>query len=95
MNKALFKKYATIQQKISLLEEAKQELRSDILLEMQKSKVEKAETDYGIFTHAVRRTWMYTDEVKKLEEKVKIAKVKEEQKGLAKEKKTDYLLYTA
>lgn len=94
MNKKLFQDYAKLQMHLAKLEAEKTLLKSEILEEMAKSKVDKAETDYGIFTHAIRTSFQYTEAVKKLEEKVKIAKVKEEQKGLAKQKETDYLVYT-
>lgn len=50
---------------------------------------------FGTFTLARKRNWTYTESVKKLEEKVKIQKTKEQQKGLAKSSETPYLVYTA
>ena len=94
MDTALLKQYAQLNKKIERLEEEKGLLRNSILAELNLNKIEKAETNYGIFTIGHRRSYTYTEVVKKLEEKLKITKVKEEQSGLAKEKVTDYLVYT-
>ena len=68
-------------------------MKADILLAMEKEGEEKVESAYGSFTVGHREMWTYTEKVKELEEKVKLAKVKEEEQGKAKAKVTDYLLF--
>lgn len=94
MNNKLFEKYSNLMFEIKKMDEEKNLLRANILEELKKNKMTKTETDFGIFTAASRRSYKYTEVVKKLEEKVKLQKVKEEQKGTAKEKITEYLVYT-
>jgi hypothetical protein len=47
--------------------------------------------EYGKFVLKAKTSYIYTDKVKKLEEKVKLEKVKEEQQGLAEKKITEYV----
>ena len=95
MNDALFEKYSNLDFEIKQLEEQKTMLRSEILDELKQNDVVKQETKYGVFTTASRKSYEYTETVKKLEEKVKLQKVKEEQKGSAKLKLTEYLVFNA
>lgn len=94
MQKQLLRKYRDTQRKKKELELKMQELKDEIIDEMVNEGLEKQETTYGIFTLAYRTNYKYTDEVKKLEEKVKLAKVKEEQKGVADPSETQYLVFT-
>lgn len=93
MQKDLLKKYALIEEKAKAIEEEKQMLRAEILADMQKNKLDKIESDFGKFTVSSRRTWTYSATIIKLAEKLKIAKVKEETKGIAKAEVTEYLLF--
>lgn len=90
----LYALYSALDRELKKLEEEKETLRSQIISDLQSQSVDKVETDYGTFTVAHRVSYTYTDKVKALEEKVKLAKVKEEQKGLAEAKETQYLRYT-
>lgn len=94
MLKELLKAYADIDLEFKLLEEKKAEAREKILVELKKNELEKVETDFGRFTVAHKTTWKYTDAVAKIADKLKIAKAKEEQKGLAKPVVSEYLLFT-
>lgn len=94
MDKKLFREYKKLDAKLKQMEEQKQALRDEIVEGLRKEGVEKTETDYGTFTRARRVSYKYTDAVKKLEEKVKLAKVKEEQKGLAEPSEKEYLVYS-
>ena len=90
----LFKEYAKLQEKLATLEEERDNLRAEIIKEMRDDKLEKAETDYGIFTRAIRTTYHYTDAVKKLEEKVKVAKQREVNTGKAEGHVAEYLRFS-
>jgi|SRR3990167_3793524 len=92
---SLYKKYANLNQKLLALEEEKQSLCAEILAEMKKNDTEKDSTSYGTFSVMRISRWTYTEAVTKLEEKVAIAKIKEQQKGIAKAKITENLRYTA
>lgn len=94
MNKDLYKKYVALNKKLSELEDERAALRAAIIDGLKKDKTQKVETKYGKFTIAYRTSWIYSEAVKKLKEKVKIAEVKEQQSGIAEEQKTEYLVYT-
>lgn len=94
MDKALFRKYASLRAKMKTLEAEEAELKEEILGTMKSQKVDKSETAWGIFTIGTRPSWTYTAAVKALEEKWKLAKVKEEQSGAAKKKLTEFLRFT-
>ena len=89
----LLKRYSELELAFTKLEEERTALRSQIVGEFVKNKVEKEETTYGSFTLGRRSSYTYTEKIKLLEDKVKIAKHKEVEKGLAKEKITEYLVY--
>jgi hypothetical protein len=63
------------------------------LLEVKEKALKKVPSDYGTFTIAHRTSYIYTEAVKKLEEATKLKKVEEEEKGLAEEKVTEYILF--
>jgi len=94
MKKELFFQYRALDEQLKTLEKVKDDLRSQIVADMTGDAVEKVETEYGIFTVASRAVFKYTEAVKKLEEKVKLAKIKEEQKGTAERSETKYLVYS-
>lgn len=91
----LFGQFYALEFEYRKLETEREALRDRIVAEMKKAKMDKTETDFGTFTVARKVNWLYTPAVKKLEEKVKLAKIKEEQKGLAGKNETEYLRYTA
>jgi len=68
-------------------------LKVDILSEMTEAKVTKIKTDVGNFTKACKTTWKYTDKVKTLEDKLKVEKIKEQEKGDATANLTEYLVF--
>lgn len=101
MNKKLFKDYIKLQQKLAELEDQKEILRAAIMGALKSDGVERAETDWGIFTRGRRRNYTYSDnvkkledKVKKLEDKVKVAKMKEVNSGVATSTETEYLRFT-
>jgi len=94
MDTKKLKKFIEVQELLEVVKERYENARLAIMSDMQKEKLEKAETEYGTFTRAKRTTWVYTDKVVALEEKVKVAKVKEQQQGKATENVSEHLRYT-
>lgn len=94
MDPKTLSKYAKLNDKINALEEERNALKADIMSDMHKQKVEKAETEYGTFTRATRTTWQYTKKVDKLSEQLKIAQIKEQDSGKAKAKVSEHLRFT-
>ncbi len=93
MKQDLLKKYVEINQKYADITAMRESLREEIVKDMRKNKMEKVETDFGSFTVATKTNWTYTKAVEAIKEKLKIAQVKEQQKGLAKPSETQYLVY--
>ena len=62
--------------------------------EMQKEKLFKINSDYGLFTIASRTSWLYTKAVLKLKEELKVKEIKEQQSGKAKGEVSEYLRFT-
>jgi aspartate/tyrosine/aromatic aminotransferase len=94
MKTALFKKYQELDEEYKKLEERRKEVREAIVEELQKEGISTLDSDHGKFTIATRTSYSYSDKVKALEEKVKIAKVREQQKGIAQTSETQYLVFT-
>ena len=95
MQNTLLKEYVKLEEKFKALETEKKELRTKIVEDMTKAKMEKIETDFGSFTICQKASWKYTEAVEKIEDRLKIARIKEQEKGLAKRSVTEYLLFTA
>ena len=94
MDQALLQEYREIEALYKDVEAKRATVRTAIVEMLKVEGVRKAETDYGTFTVGSREVWTYTEKVKNLEEKVKIAKQKEQQKGTAKSVVTEYLVYS-
>ena len=88
------KTYAELQLEIKDLEMRRDALKEVIIDALHKEKLDKVESDYGKFTISHRTSYTYTEKVKALEQKVKLAKVKEEETGDAEPKTTEYLTFT-
>lgn len=84
MSNEIFGEYVKIQKKIDELDAIKVALREKILKEVSKNPEKKEVTEWGNFTVAATTKWEYSEAVKKLEDKVKISKEKEQKKGIAK-----------
>lgn len=95
MDSTLLAEYQALRKKREDLELQESVLKEQIVIAFHKNKQVKSEGEYGTFTLASRTSYKYTEKVKALEEKVKLAKVKEEQKGIALPSVTEYLVYTA
>lgn len=75
------------------LEVKEKALKDALLLELKKANKESDESEVGKVTIARRSYYTYSEMVTKLEEEVKIKKVEEVEKGIAKEEVTEYLLF--
>ena len=95
MNQKLLAEYVLIEAKAKEIEEKKQSLREAILKDLQSNKMEKVESEvFGTFTVCTKVSYKYTPAIKQLAEKLAIAKIKEQDKGVAKPMESNYLLYT-
>jgi len=94
MNQKLLAEYVKLEAEFKVIEEKKKVLRESILNNLKDNNLEKIESEvFGSFTVAHKTSWKYSPAVAKLEEKVKIAKNKEQEKGTAKATESTYLLY--
>ena len=91
----LFADYAKLDAESRAMEVRKVLLKLEILAKMHQEKMEKAETLYGKFTIGSRLVWTYSAKINKLTESLKMAKIKEEQKGTAKHTTSEFLVFTA
>jgi len=90
----LFADYAELDAEIKALEAKRVAMKVKIITDMEKKGEEKVVTELGSFTRATRKKYQYSEAVDKLAERLKIAKLKEEQKGVAKAGETHYLVYS-
>lgn len=90
----LFIRYAELEEQLEIIEEQKRELREDILADLTVRGLENIHTDVGTFTVCRKTTWAYTEAVKKLKDKVKLAEIDEQEKGKAKANVTEYIKFT-
>lgn len=81
-----------VHERLALLQEEEKVAKEMVLKEMQKEHLDKVKTDRATISIARRPYYTYTDAVKKLEDKVKLKKIEEQEKGIAEEKLTEYLL---
>lgn len=93
MNESILERYSEIKRAKKELEEEEKALKQQIEEVMQEEGKDREDTSFGTFTMAHRTYWKYTDKVKDLEEKVKLKKVEEEEKGLATPNETVYLVF--
>lgn len=93
MHTDAFKKYAELTAAIAVMEEQKAAIAAEVLAEMTEAEHDKCVTEHGTFSRARRTTWKYTEAVKKMEAKVRAAKIAEEESGEAKAAETVYLRF--
>lgn len=94
MDKKQLQTYAKLQAQIKELEGKRDSLKVDILVAFEKDGIEKQETTFGTFTVAHKTTYKYSDKIVSLTEKLKIAKVKEEEKGIATPSTSEYIVFS-
>lgn len=92
--KKIYQEYAILDADIKALEAKKVALKLRIIEAMKDAEEEKVVKEFGTFTRAHRLTYSYSGEVSKLAERLKIAKTNEEQKGVAKSRQTEYLVFS-
>lgn len=68
-------------------------IKSLLMAEMKAAGVEKEKYDFGTISRGVRATYMYTNAVDKLKNKLKIKQDEEVKKGLATKKETEYITF--
>ena len=95
MQTNLYAEYAALKADKIVLETSMDAIKEQIIADLNTRKVEKEVTVYGTFTRSNRTTYKYSDKVTALAEKLKIAKIKEEEKGIAKPSVTEYLVFTS
>ena len=93
MQKELLKQYSEIRWKIKEYEEVEASLKLKILEDFEKNKLDKVESDYGKFTVGHKTSWTYSKKLQDATERLKLAQLKEQEKGTAEAKMTTYLLY--
>lgn len=93
MDIELLKDYASLKRQMAALEEQEKVLKVAVMAELEKNKLDKAETEFGRFSLATRKNYSYSGKVEEMEEKVKLAKLKEVEKGVARVNETHYLLF--
>ena len=94
MNTEILKQYAEIKRQIVSLQDQESILKQAVMSELENNNLKKAETAYGKFTIATRRSYIYSGKIEILEDKLKIAKLTEQEKGIAGSKETNYLIFT-
>ncbi len=90
----VYKRYADVRREQAILDEIEASLRGTILKDLKERGVDKDQRDDSTFAVVKKSSWEYTERVDKLEEKVKIAKVKEQERGEATETVSESLRYT-
>lgn len=90
----LLAQYASLRNQLQILEGQEKELATKILSEFRNNKIQKQITSFGSFSLVSRTTYVYSEKIKKLEESVKIAKVKEVNSGTAKQTFVEYIKFT-
>lgn len=93
MKQDTYVEYAKIRKQREELEKEEALLLNVIIEEMKERKVVKETFEFGSFTVAHRTNYTYSNKVKELVEKVKLAQLKEVEKGTAKAKVTNYLIF--
>ena len=94
MDNKLLNEFVKVDAEYKALEKKWEELRFAIVGRMKTENLTKFSHDLGTFTVAQKAVWSYSPAVDKLSERLKITKYKEELKGLAKKKITEYLKFT-
>lgn len=95
MTQNLYRDLAKIKAKREELEAQEAQIKILIIEGMEASGELQVVTDYGKATISTRTSYEYSDKVKALAEKVKLAQVKEQQKGIATARYTKYLTFTS
>jgi hypothetical protein len=68
-------------------------IKEALLAEMHKENKDKETFEFGTVSVTTRRTYIYSEAIKKLENKIKIKKDEEVKTGLAEEKVTEFISF--
>lgn len=79
-----FEEYASLSTQIKELEAKRAALKPVLVENLKKTKDGKEDLGYGVITLYPTTTWKYSEAIVDKEEKLKIAKVREQEKGIAK-----------
>lgn len=90
----LYDEYAVLDDQIRRMTEKKENLRFEILANMEAQKTDRIETPIGKFTIAKLKTWTYPAKVLAINEKFKAEKAKAESTGDATYTEIDSLRFT-
>ena len=93
MNTQLFEQFAEIRRQKEALEFVEEQLKVQILKEMQDAKKTSEKFDYGNFAVISKKNYVFRDNVKKLEENWKIAKIKAIEKNEVEVTETTYITF--
>ncbi len=93
MNKILYQKYFNLKTQIKQLEEAEKSLKEEIIKDLNASNVEKVATDFGSFTICKKVSWKYSDKVKTIADRLKMAQIREQEQGTAIPSESQYLMF--
>jgi len=94
MDNKKIKELIKLDQKIKEITFLRDSIRESLLEDLEQAGLEKAVTEVGTLTKASKTIWRYTEKVTSLEEKVKVAKVREQQNGSATKNESYYLRFT-
>lgn len=89
----IYEQYALLKAQEASIGDKIDAMKVKIIEDMKKRNKTKDENSWGKFSIASKKTYTYSKKVVKLEEEVKILKNTEVEKGIAKAKETNYLLY--
>jgi hypothetical protein len=91
----IYKQYAELVQASKAIETQLDELKAKIVEDMKTREVKSDKQEFGTFTLASRKKVSYSDNIKELENSVKLAKIEEEEQGIATIEQTEFLTFKA
>lgn len=89
----IYKQYAELMQASKAIDTQLDEIKAQIVEDMKSRQAKSEKHEYGTFTLASRKKISYSENIKTLEESVKIAKIEEEEKGIATIEMTEFLTF--
>lgn len=89
----IYKQYADLMQQSKALDTQLEEVKAQIVEDMKTREVKTEKHEFGTFTMTSRKKVSYSDNIKELENSVKIAKIEEEEKGIATIETTEFLTF--
>jgi len=91
----IYKQYAELVQASKAIETQLEELKVKIVEDMKNREVKSDKQEFGTFTISSRKKISYSENIKTLENSVKLAKIEEEEKGIATIEQTEFLTFKA